>query len=199
MTQILTRKVLKSSEYKDILNAKETLLSAQNEAQEMLADAQQTQHEAYFKGYQEGFQKSQFDNIEQTIKLVTESIDYLGNLEQDITNIVFKSIRKIIASYEPDELAIQAIKLGIKELSNSKKILLRASPELAKTLFNRISEIENDVYPISLVADERLEKNNCTFESDLGVMHVNVNDMVDKLQQQIEACLPVASSSNSKP
>lgn len=199
MTQTTNNKVLKSSQYKDIFDAKETLLKAQNQAQEILSAAQQTQHEAYFKGYQEGFQKSQFDNIDQTIKLVAESVEYLGQIEQDITHIIFSSIKKIIASYEPDELAIQAIKLGVKELANSKKILLRASPELAKILFSRIAEIDSDVYPINLVTDERLEDNNCTLESDVGVMHINATDIVDKLQQKIEACLSRTPTSNHQP
>lgn len=188
------KKVLKSSEYRDILNAKERVLKAKEITEEMLAKAQETQQEAYAKGYEEGAKQAQLDNVEQTVKLVTESIDYLNQFEQDITTVVLSCVRKIIESYEPDELAIQSIKLSIKELANSKQILLRASPELAKTLFNRISEFDNEANPISLVADERLEKNNCTLESELGILHVNANGVIDKLQEQIELCLPVKPS-----
>lgn len=187
MTQTITKKILKSSDYVDILNAKETLFRAEAMARRTISEADTVRQSAYQIGYQQGLQQAQFDNVEHTVNLVGESIDYLGRLEKDITNIVFTSIRKIIASYQPDDLAIQSIKLGIKELSNSKQILLRAAPDLAKTLFNRISEIDDNHNHINLVTDNRLEDNQCTIESDLGIIHVNVNDMVDKLQQLINS------------
>ena len=185
----MSRKVLKSSEYQDILNAKEILLNAQVKAETILHKARKTRQLAYQEGYQSGLQQVQFDNAEHTIDLVSESIAYLGKVESEVSDIVFSSVRKIIASYEPDDLAIQSIKLGVKELSNSKSILLRAAPDLAKALFNRMPEIDTATTHINLVTDERLENNHCTIESDLGIIHVNAHDMVDRLQQIISARL----------
>lgn len=185
----MSRKVLKSSEYQDILNAKEILFQAQVKAETILYEARKMRQSAYKEGYQSGLQQVQFDNAEHTLNLVSESIAYLGQVEKDISNIVFASVKKIIASYEPDELAIQSIKLGVKELSNSKQILLRAAPDLAKALFNRMSEIDTTTMHINLVTDERLEDNHCTIESDLGIIHVNAHDMVDRLQQIIDSRL----------
>lgn len=197
MTQSITKKVLKSSDYVDILNAKETLFRAETLARKTISEAEAIRQSAYKTGYQQGLQQAQFDNVEHTVNLVSESIDYLGRLEKEIANIVFSSIRKIIASYQPDDLAIQSIKLGVKEVSNSKQILLRAAPDLAKTLFNRISEIDDNHSHINLVTDNRLEDNQCTIESDLGIIHVNVNDMVDKLQQLINLHINVTSKINN--
>ena len=185
----MSRKVLKSSEYQDILNAKEILLQAEIKAEKILYEARKMKQSAYQEGYQSGLQQVQIDNAEHTMNLVAESISYLGKIEKDVSNIVFASVRKIIATYEPDELAIQSIKAGVKELSNSKQILLRAAPDLAKVLFNRISEINTATTHINLVTDERLENNHCTIESDLGIIHVNAHDMVDRLQQIVDTRL----------
>ena len=189
MTQSMSRKVLKSAEYQDILNAKEILLQAQVKAETILFEARKMKQSAYQEGYQSGLQQVQIDNAEHTMNLVSESIAYLGKIEKEVTQMVFASVRKIIASYEPDELAIQTIQLGVKELSNSKQILLRAAPDLAKVLFNRISEVSTATTHVNLVTDERLEDNHCTIESDLGIIHVNAHDMVDRLQQIIDARL----------
>ncbi len=189
MTQVINKKILKASEHQDVLNTRETLLQAKFTAQKILAEAEKTRKSAYQIGYLQGIKQAQLDNVEQTVNIVSQSIEYLGTIEKDIASIVFTSVKKIIASYEPDELTVQAIKSSVKGLSNGKQILLRASPELAKILFNQISDIGTTNNPVNLVADERLENNHCTIESDLGIIHVNVNDMVEKLESIITSRL----------
>lgn len=189
MTQVINKKILKASEHQDVLNTRETLLQAKFTAQKILAEAEKTRKSAYQIGYLQGIKQAQLDNVEQTVNIVSQSIEYLGTIEKDIASIVFTSVKKIIASYEPDELTVQAIKSSVKGLSNGKQILLRASPELAKILFNQISDIGTTNNPVNLVADERLENNHCTIESDLGIIHVNVNDMVKKLESIITSRL----------
>ncbi|MCK5889863.1 MAG: hypothetical protein KAG19_07970, partial [Methylococcales bacterium] len=153
MTQVINKKILKASEHQDVLNTRETLLQAKFTAQKILAEAEKTRKSAYQIGYLQGIKQAQLDNVEQTVNIVSQSIEYLGTIEKDIASIVFTSVKKIIASYEPDELTVQAIKSSVKGLSNGKQILLRASPELAKILFNQISDIGTTNNPVNLVAD----------------------------------------------
>jgi type III secretion protein L len=177
------KKILKADEYQDILNAKHTVEQANISAQRIIATAEKTRESAYQRGYQHGLKQAHIDGVEHSLNLVSESINYLAKVENDIVNIVVSSIRKIIASYEPDEVTIHAIKLRVSELGNSQQIILRAAPELARTLFNQIPEIENKTNNINLIADDRLEKHHCAIESDLGITHLNVEDMLDKLEQ----------------
>jgi type III secretion protein L len=189
MSQTTSKKILKSSEYQDILNAKQTVLQANITAKKIIAAAEQTRQSAYKKGYLQGLEQAQLDSFKQTANLITESIAYLGKIENDITNIILTAIKKIIDSYEPDEIAIQSIKLRVQELAASKQITLRAAPALARALSYRLPEIEHKDQHINLIADERLDNYQCALESELGIVHLNVDDMIDKLEQLISSHL----------
>ena len=182
------KSILKASEYEKIQQASSIIENAPSSASAILSEAEHIRLDAFKQGHKKGIEEARTESIEHKINLVHESINYLSKLENDVTDLVVSSIRKIISSYEPDELVFQSIKLGLKELIIRDHITVRVPPGHIQLLLSLTSELEEtDNEFIDVLFDERLKGNQCVIESEFGIINVDVDIKVSELEAAIKS------------
>ncbi|MFK8067911.1 MAG: FliH/SctL family protein [Gammaproteobacteria bacterium] len=176
------KKIIKSNEVDEILESAQTKKWNHQKAEDVLAYAETICKIAYKKGFAQGQEDAKSQGLEDSISLVSDSIDYIQHLENDIVDVVLNNIRKIIANYEPDELLFRSVQQSLSDLCNAREITLRISPSISHETLVRLRDIESLSGKVNVVADHRIEKDDCIIESEMGVVHVNVDQKIAQLE-----------------
>ncbi len=176
------KNIIKSNDVDEILESVQTNDSNQQKAEDILAYAETICKIAYKKGLIQGQEDAKSQALAESLSLVSDSIDYVQQLENDIVDVVLNNIRKIVANYEPDEFLVQSVQQSLSELSNAREITLRISPSIPHKTLLRLRDIESLSGKVNVVADHRIEKDDCIIESEMGVVHVNADQKIAQLE-----------------
>ena len=200
MTSI-NSKILKSSDFeeyqysKKIVNealmeadsirksAKILIEKAEVDANKIVEEAELIRNNSYNKGYDEGIRQAQSEALEKTVNFVSQSLQYLRSIEDDIVTIVVSSVRNIISSYEPDEALYQYIKGYVDNIITQKQIVLRVSPIASRVLNKRISDfnLTRTIGSLLVVPDMRLNHYDIVIETEFGTESINIEGKLTNL------------------
>ena len=182
-------RILKAEDYVVYLEAREIITAAQQEAESIVAKAQQTYEQEKKRGYQEGLAESKGEQADHILKVVSRTINYLSDIEDTLANILLGGVKKIIGEFDQKELAISLVKNALQHVRNEKHVTIRlpsAQYEAVQAQLNSILTEYKGVGFIDLVADPRLTAGDCIMESEIGVVDASIDVQMKALQKRFD-------------
>lgn len=185
-----TCRVLKKADYSLHADAEKIIIAAQEEAAQIIEQAKIEFEKEKARGYEEGLLAIKADQVEHTIKMVGQAIDYLSNIEDTLANILMSGVKKIVGEFDKTELTVNLIRNALQHVRNEKHVTVRIAPDQCAEVQERLNSILADyrgVGFIDLVSDPRLSHGDCIMESPMGVVDASVEVQLAAMQRRFDA------------
>ena len=179
-------KIIKAAEHGQLLRAKEVLAQAEREAQRIVADAEEVRAEAKRQGYRDGLQEGQRQAAAQMLETVAGAVDYLAGLEHQLAGVVLTAVEKIVRGFDDETLALAAVGNALKLLGQGQRIKLKASPQTAARLAERLPAEFPKANFVAVIPDPQLGDGDCVLESEVGIVNASVDCQLEAIRRFID-------------
>lgn len=171
---------------------------SEHEKQELLKKAYEEGKE---KGYREGFEKGMKeaeDKIKSLIEEYKKSLSSLNSLREKIYEeaqsemilIVKEALKKIVAAEikSSEEFILNVIKETIKNVVETKKIVIKVSPEDYRYLTENRDKVDSSLSgkEIELVEDPAITRGGCIIQTDMGEIDSTVETKLEEVLNILE-------------
>jgi type III secretion protein L len=120
----------------------------------------------------------------QMVELTAKSIQKFSEFEEAILNIVMRSLRRIVGEIGHTELIKRIVSNALEVVRNQKKAILRVHPDQAPGARESVDDWVkqgNQMELLEVVADNRLEKNACIVETEIGVVDATLDVQLEAI------------------
>jgi type III secretion protein L len=182
------KKVLKAAEYISYVEAEGIIEKARVEAERIIQAAGQAFKDEEEKGYRAGLEEGKVTCSQQILDTVTSTVDYLGSLEEKVTDVVMKALRKIIGELDDRDLIQRVVRSALSVVRNQKQVTLRVSPEEVETVKDSLNSIIADFPAISFIdvmGDGRLKQGGCILETEIGVVDASIDVQIEAIRKSL--------------
>lgn len=186
---LATSRLVKAEEIAAICSAKETIEAAEAKAAEILKSAQLAFNTEQQRGYDKGLEDGKREISAKKLALQTESVRFMESVEQKMTDIVIKALRKCITQIGDQEIVIQIVhKLMDAMVRNQQQITLKVAPDMVPVVKSRMEQILAD-YPtltyVDVQEDNRLKGTACVIETEAGMADASIDTQLEAIENSI--------------
>lgn len=187
-------KVIKADAYQAYLDANDIIDQAKQLADEIIAKAQQERQQEQQLGYQRGLQQAQQEQAERMLDTLSTSVDYLSQIEQQLTQLVHQAVSKILADFDDHELLQRVVSQALATVRSQHTVTLRVEPNQVEAMKQSIHTLLAN-YPainyVDVIADRRLTRGGCILETAMGTVDASIDTQLKALENSL--CKRVAS------
>ena len=180
-----SRTVIRFAEVAALHDAQSMMASASLQAQAIVAQAHAAFEAERKRGYEEGVEEAKLEQAEQMISNVARTIDYFGQVESRMVDLVMQALRKIISDFNDEERVLITVKNVLSVVRNQKHMTLRLNPQQVDVVKARVNDLLAN-YPgvgyLDIVADSRLKPDSCILESDIGLVEASMEGQLEALK-----------------
>jgi len=188
------QRVLKAADYALLREARELLAQAHHDAQ-ALRDSAQAELDAHRqRGYAQGLAEAKREGAELMLETVGRSVDYLGQIENQIIDLLLSVVRKLLGTFDDAALTAGLARNALQVLRTQKQVTLRVPPDQEEEVRARLREIlagYSSIGMVDVVPDQRLRAGGCLLESALGVIDAGLDTQLAAIEQAMRAVLGV--------
>ena len=184
-----SKKILKAQDYAAFVESEELLKASERRAKEQEEKATAALTGMMQKSMHDISEKIKAEKIQHSLETTQASILHLKKLEQDLVNLVMSSVRKIIDDYSDEERIYHVVKSGLKLLCQTEKVSVRVHPETAPALLERLNKLKQQFEHIDIYPDEKLNKDDCIIESELGIINASLENQIANLEKSISSVI----------
>lgn len=178
-------KIIRADEHLALLDSKALIAAAQEEAAQIIADAKKVREEERQRGYAQGLEEAALQSAENMIENVSQTIDYLSNVEQQMVDLVMDAVRKIFIDFNDEERTIIVVKNALSVVRTQKQMVLRIAPDKVEVVRGRLNAILAH-FPgigyIDIVSDGRLMADSCILETGIGTVEASLEGQLTALE-----------------
>jgi type III secretion protein L len=182
-------RVLKGEDHVALVDAQTAVLHAKNQANRIIADAQEAFEAEKKRGYTEGRDAALLDQAEKMIETVGRTVDYFSGVEGKMVDLVMQAVRKVIDGFDNKEQIVIVVKNALAVVRNQKQMTLRLHPDEVDIVRERINELLA-AYPgvgyLDIMADARLTLGACILESDIGMVEASLEGQITALHNAFQ-------------
>lgn len=187
-------RIIKANDYAYFVTAQALAKDIEVEKKKSELAATQALLKAVKNGIAQGAELSRKKLAEQMLKASNDTITQLAKVEQDLLDVVINAVRKIIADYDNNELALAMLKNGLKLVSKSQRVIIRVHPEKMDKLMIGLKNIEHDIDFLEIMPDKELDMSDCVLESELGIVRASLNEQMQYIENAIKSAIPQEGS-----
>lgn len=113
---------------------------------------------------------------------------YLRGAEGSLAAIVVEAVRRVVGSFDDEELAGRVVGELLREAAGAGQVRLRVSPGDLHTVRARISAIKADLPEIESVevdADSAVAAGGCRMETDLGFLATSLGERLEAVRAAV--------------
>lgn len=168
------------------IGAQDVILAAQQEAERIVGQAKQDYQRELERGYREGVEQAQFEQVERMLENATRMVDFFSSVEQRMVSLVMQAVRRIMADFDDQERVLTVVQSGLAVMRNQKQLTLRLAPDHVDVVRARAADLLEKfpgVGMIDFVADSRLKGDAAIFESDIGVVEASLETQIAALEK----------------
>ncbi len=185
-------KIVPAEEYQAYVDAQGIIAAARQQAEQIIADAQQEFAAQKKQGYEDGLTEGRMEMAEKMVDSVASSVDYFSELEGQIVDLVVKALKKIIGEMGDRERIVSIVKHALAVARNQSKVTVRACPADVEAIQEQLDEIMRP-YPavsfIDVVSDSRLSPGGCILETDVGVVDASIDVQLQAIEKSLAKSL----------
>jgi len=185
----LSMKVLKANDVRTLKEAHAILADAKLQRETIVKAALIAFTEEQQRGFKEGYEKAQQEQSIHMIDIVTKTVEYFGQVEQKMINIVLDSVHKILGEINNEEKVINLVKNALSVARSRSEINIKINPEISEKIKNELISIKQN-FPsfanIEIIADPSVPTDACVIESELGKVESSVSGQLEALRSSFE-------------
>lgn len=168
--------------------ARDIVLRAQQQADEILRRATAEREKEKQGGYNDGYQ----EGLAQVTELLAKArVDYdqmIQNARQDMLNLAFRIAEKIIGKkLEMDQtIIIDIAKQALQTVRQSKQITIRVNPDDAKLMREQqdaMADAMGHGRIIDIAEDVKIARGGCIIESEFGTVEAQLQTQLERLKK----------------
>ena len=185
---------LKAEEIIQDAKHKRAKLLEQAEAQiKMLKDSAQADVEKMRKQAEvEIEQYCQQKQFEMIFGMLNKGIDFFSAIEETLVQTIKSLALKIFEETPPEERIYKLVKASVKELGEGKTLHVYVHPDQCGLLKQNINDIKKQVPTlerIEVVANKSMNIDECTLETETGILEAGLNLQLDNLIKAIKSMM----------
>ena len=134
-------------------------------------------------------QQKQFEMI---FEMLNKGIDFFSTMEETLVQTIKSLALKIFEEIPPEERIYKLVKTTVKELAEGKTLHIYVHPDQCGLLKKNIKEIQQQVPTlerIEVVANKSLNLDECTLETETGILEAGLNLQLDNIMNAIKSML----------
>ena len=178
-------KILKASEFSQLLEANALLDAAREKCAVMEREALAAYEQKKEEGYQDGLEEGKLEHAEKMMETILSSVEFIENIESTLVNVVNQSIRKIIGDLDDKERIVRIVRNALNVVRGQQKVTVRVSPADEQAVSEAMAAMtagSSGNSFLTVVADARLERDSCILESELGVVDASLSTQLKALE-----------------
>ena len=185
-------RIVRAQELADWREAEAIVAQASAQAQAIAEEAKAAYEAERQRGYQDGQEEARLEQAEQMIENVSRTIDYFGQVEGRMVDLVMQAMQKIVSDFDDDERVLITVRNVLAVVRNQKQMTLRLNPQQVETVKARVGELLS-VYPgvgyLDIVPDARLKPDACILESEIGLVEASLEGQLQALRNAFQKVL----------
>ncbi|MEM1303731.1 MAG: HrpE/YscL family type III secretion apparatus protein [Planctomycetota bacterium] len=170
------------------VRGQDIIAEAERQAEEIRKLAERERQQQREEGYAEGLREGRLEMAERMVDSVSKSVDYFSGLEEQMTEIVMKALRKILGEMDDKERVLQVVRSALGVARNQTNVTLRVPPSEAEVARSRLDEIMQP-YPgirfLEITAESRLKPGECILETELGVVDAGLETQLAAIENSL--------------
>lgn len=134
-------------------------------------------------------QQKQFEMI---FDMLNKGIEFFSIMEETLVQTIKSLAIKIFEEIPPEERIYKLVKTTIKELGEGKTLHISVHPDQCSLLKKNIKDVQEQVPTlerIEVVANKSLNIDECTLETETGILEAGLNIQLDNIMKAIKAML----------
>lgn len=179
-------KVLKAGDHALLVGAEEALAAAGRQAEAIVEKAKADAEELRRRGHEEGVAEGKAEVAGQLLEAVTASVEQMANTENALVDVVVKSLRTILGTFDREELAAQVVGHALRLVRDEKRVVLRVAPADAEAVERRLADIVRG-YPgmgrVDIAVDAGLSPGGCVMETEIGVIDATLERQLSIIEE----------------
>ena len=177
----------------DAKNKRQKLLEQADVQIKMMKEAAQAEIEKmHQKAEAEIEQHRQQKQFEMMFEKLNKGIDFFSAMEDTLVQTIKSLAIKIFDETPPEERIYKLVKTTIKELGEGKMLHIYVHPDQCALLKQNIKEIQKQVPTlerIEVVANKSMNLDECTLETETGILEAGLNLQLDNIMNAMKAML----------
>lgn len=183
-------RIIKAHDYAYFIQAQTLAKEIEIEKRQNDLAATQALLKAVQNGISQGAEESRKQLSEQMLKASSDTIAQLAKVEKDLLDVVINAVRKIIDSYDNNELAIAMVSSGLKLVCKSQRVIVRVNPDQMDQLMQGLQNLNHNIDFLEIMPDKNLTTGDCVLESDLGIVRASLKEQLQHIEDSIRSALP---------
>lgn len=186
------KKIIKATEYKAYISAREIIERAHEKAAAIEVDAKQAYQDEKKRGYDEGLRNGNDAIAEKMMDTISDTINYFETVEVKIVDVVLVALRKILSDFDQIDIVKRVVKTALQIARNQKHVTIRVHPDLKDPLTKHFAEIASSAPSVNFIeveADIRVPKDGCIIDSDMGIIDASLQKQIGTLEKALRASL----------
>ena len=186
------QKVVPAEHYQAWLDGEGIIAAARAEAERIVREAQVAYEEQKQQGYDDGLLEGRMEMAEKMVDSVGQAVDYFGNLEVKLKELVLKAVRRIVGDFDVSDRGTGVVLEALSLARNQTNVTLRICPAEADAARARLTEITKPypgIHYLEVVPDPRLGPSDCILESELGVVDASIDVQLKAIEKSLAKTL----------
>lgn len=187
-THLKTEEILQEAKNKrtKLLEQADRQIKMMKEAAQAEIDKMRQQAEIEIEQHR---QQKQFEML---FEMLNKGINFFSFMEETLVQTIKSLALKIFEEIPPEERIYKLVKATTKELGEGKSLHISVHPEQCSLLKQNIKEIQQQIPTlerIEVVANKSLNLDECTLETETGILEAGLHLQLDNIMKAIKAML----------
>ncbi|PTW56648.1 flagellar biosynthesis/type III secretory pathway protein FliH [Breoghania corrubedonensis] len=182
--------VVKARDMAPLDEARNLVLAAQRQAEEIRRDARAQYEAEKERGYREGRQAAQEEALSRLLVEQAFLDTRLVDLEADFAELIKSCVRKVISTFDDMTLAEAAASSALRKMRREAQIQIYLPTSLVEAFIpvsNRLEMLFPEVKTIDLIEDAALTAPSIIVESRIGRIECELGDKIAEIEAIIDA------------
>lgn len=182
-------KILRASDYSQLLKAQDLLDAAEAEAEQIRQKAEIAYEEREKQGYEDGVAQGQLQQAEKMLETSLQAVSYLEGLEHQLVEVVSTAVRKIIGELDDKERIVRVVRTALDQVRGRQQVVVRLCPDDEPYVRENLGPLlsPGNSAHLELVADQHLKPGSCMLESEMGVLDASLSVQLKAIEHALAA------------
>ena len=182
------QKILRAADYQRWLESEDCLDAARREAEAIIAKAKDAFEAERLRGYAQGLAEARQEAAGRMLENIGLTIEYYGQVEQEMVDLVMEGVRKIAADFNGREKVLATVRNALAVVRNQKQVSLHCSLDAVPVLREQLNAILAE-FPgvgfIDIVPDSRLNDDACILETEIGRVEASMDGQIKAMRKAL--------------
>lgn len=135
------------------------------------------------RGLDEGRARANREASEKMTLFAGRVGEVLSHVEAQLVDVVSEAVRKVIDDLGQEERVRQAVLSGLELVRGSHNLVIRVHPSMQTNVSEQLDDIPHRFTNLEVVGDDSLAEDECTLESDLGIVNAGLEQQLRVIEQ----------------